>query len=73
MSYVRRFFAFWYDFLVGDKLELFVGPILALAVVAGAIRLGLDTTLAGLLLFASVAAVAGFSLVRSVGIKWLRR
>ena len=32
MRYLRAFGAFWYDFLVGDKWELFVGPIVVLAV-----------------------------------------
>ena len=34
MRYLRAFGAFWYDFLVGDRPELFVGAIVALVLVA---------------------------------------
>ena len=66
MSYLRRFAMFWYDFLIGDKWELFVGPIVALVVVGVAVNMGLDSAIAGPLLFVLVAVVGGLSLVRSL-------
>ena len=66
MSYVRRFVMFWYDFLVGEKIELFLGPLLILLIIGVAIKGGLDPALAGILMFLLVVAVAGFSLARSL-------
>ena len=58
MTYVRRFFAFLYDFLVGDAWELFVGPILALALAWLLLQAGVAPAIVGGLLFVSVLAVA---------------
>ena len=69
MTKVRRFGRFWYDFLVGDKLELFVGPIAALVITAVALKLGLHDSIAGLLLFALIVAVAAVSLLRSMRVR----
>ena len=66
MSYVRRFFAFWYDFLIGDKIELFLGPIVAMLITWGALMMGLESALAGVLFFGLIALVGGFSLLRSL-------
>jgi hypothetical protein len=66
MTYIRRFFAFWYDFLIGEKIELFVGPILAMIAIWAAVSAGLDSAFVGLLFFALVALVGGFSLWRSL-------
>ncbi|MFI5255077.1 MAG: hypothetical protein ACHQ15_06445 [Candidatus Limnocylindrales bacterium] len=57
MSYIRRFFLFLYDFLVGDAWELFVGPILALALAWLLLQAGVAPVLVGGLLFVSVLAV----------------
>jgi hypothetical protein len=62
MRYVRAFGMFWYDFLVGDRPELFLGSIGVLALVWAVINLGLSSTLAGALLIAGVLLLAGFSL-----------
>jgi Flp pilus assembly protein protease CpaA len=62
MGYVRAFGVFWYDFLVGDRPELFLGSIGVLAVVWAAINIGLSSTLAGGLLTVGVLLLAGFSL-----------
>ncbi len=59
---MRSFGAFWYDFLVGDRPELFVGSILVLAGVAVAVRAGLDPTLAAPLLAVLILGLAGLSL-----------
>jgi len=62
MRYVRAFGAFWYDFLVGDRPELFVGPIVALFLAWILVRGGIGAGVVGLLLFASVALVGALSL-----------
>lgn len=61
MAFLRRFAVFWYDFLVGDRWELFLGPLGALAIVAIALAAGLGGSAAGLLLFLLIAAVGAFS------------
>ena len=66
MAFLRRFVGFWYDFLVGDRWELFLGPILALAIVGIALAAGLDGAAAGLILFVLIAAVAAVSVVWAV-------
>lgn len=58
MKYVRQFFAFLYDFLVGDAWELFVGPIVAMVLAWVLIQAGLGAAVVGTLLFASVLVVA---------------
>jgi hypothetical protein len=62
MRYVRSFWAFWYDFLVGDRPELFLGSIGALAVVWVAISMGLDSTVAGGLVTVLILLLGAFSL-----------
>jgi hypothetical protein len=47
MSFLRSFGAFWYDFLIGDRPELFVGPVVLLAVTWGLIQAGVDATVVG--------------------------
>ena len=43
MSWLRRFGAFWYDFVVGDSVVLAVGTVVALAVAAVLVRAGAGT------------------------------
>ena len=62
MGYLRRFGSFWYDFLVGDRMELFVGPIVALLVAGVLVRMNVGGLAAGLVLFASVCAIGALSL-----------
>ncbi len=62
MRYVRAFGAFWYDFLVGDRPELFLGPIVALVLAWLLVNAGLPAGGAGALLFAAVAGVGALSL-----------
>jgi hypothetical protein len=62
MRYVRAFFGFWYDFLVGDRPELFVGPISALLVAWLAARAGVPAPVTGALLFVLVATVGALSI-----------
>ncbi|HYM51810.1 MAG TPA: hypothetical protein VET65_14730 [Candidatus Limnocylindrales bacterium] len=65
MRYVRAFGAFWYDFLVGDRPELFLGSIAVLVVAWIALRLGLTPVVAGPILTALVLLVGGLSLRRA--------
>ncbi len=63
--YLRAFGAFWYDFLVGDRPELFVGSIVILAATWAAIQVGLAPGLAGLVLAVLVVSLAAGSILRA--------
>jgi len=65
MRYVVAFGRFWYDFLIGDRPELFVGPIVALALVALLIQAGWGAA-SGLLLVGLVVASGGLGLAREL-------
>jgi hypothetical protein len=65
MRYVIAFGRFWYDFLIGDRPELFVGPIGGLVLVAFAIQAGWSSV-SGLLLFGLVVASGGVGLAREL-------
>lgn len=65
MRYVTAFGRFWYDFLIGDRPELFVGPIVALVLVALLIQAGWGAV-SGLLLFGLVVASGGVGLARDL-------
>ncbi|MDP9270802.1 MAG: hypothetical protein M3P14_07525 [Chloroflexota bacterium] len=67
MAFLRAFGRFWYDFLVGDRWELFVGPVATLTIVWLLLLVGLPNALAGGLLFVLVVAVG------AVSIGWGRR
>ena len=62
MTWLRRFGAFWYDFLVGDRWELFLGPIVLLAIVAALVSAGVTGAIAGAVLFVGVVVVAAGSI-----------
>jgi hypothetical protein len=66
MTFLRKLFRFWYDFLVGDRWELFLGPIAALVVVGAAVAAGIGSAMSGVLLFALIALVAAFSVAWAV-------
>jgi hypothetical protein len=67
MTWLRRFGAFWYDFLVGDRWELFVGPIAVLVLVAALVATGASTLLAGAVLFLGIVGVGVLSVANVVG------
>jgi hypothetical protein len=67
MRYVIAFGRFWYDFLIGDRPELFVGPIVGLTLVALLVQAGWSAA-SGLLLFGLVAASGGVSLARELAV-----
>jgi hypothetical protein len=62
MRSLRAFAAFWYDFLIGDRPELFVGSIGALGLGWLLIGLGLNPTAAGGLLTVLILLLAGLSI-----------
>ena len=67
MRYLTAFGRFWYDFLIGDRPELFVGPIVALVLVAMLIQAGWSAV-GGLLLFGLVVASGGVGLGRDLAV-----
>jgi hypothetical protein len=62
VRYLRAFAAFWYDFLIGDRPELFVGSIVVLGLVWLAISVGFSPTAAGGLLTILILSLAGLSI-----------
>ena len=65
MRYVVAFGRFWFDFLIGDRPELFIGPIVGLALVAVMIQRGWAAA-GGLLLFGLVVASGAWALARDL-------
>ncbi|HYC06483.1 MAG TPA: hypothetical protein VEG29_01030 [Candidatus Binatia bacterium] len=63
MNGLRRFGAFWYDFLVGDRPELFIGPIVVLVVVWASVALGVPGVVSAGIMVVGIVAVGGLSLV----------
>ena len=62
MRYVRGFFTFLYDFLVGDSWELFVGPLVVLGIGALLAAAGVAAGVVGVLLFVGVVVVMAVNL-----------
>jgi hypothetical protein len=61
LAFARRFARFWYDFLVGDRWELFIGPIAALLAAAALSAAGGGGLVAGGALFLLVVITGGLS------------
>jgi hypothetical protein len=61
IHFARAFLHFWSDFLIGDRLELFIGPILALLIAWLLVGVGLPGALVGSLLFGAIALIGAFS------------
>jgi hypothetical protein len=66
MGFLRRFFAFWFDFIVGDDWVLAAGVVIGLAVCAAAARSGLSS-IAWLVLPIAIVLTLAVSLRRAVG------
>lgn len=64
MDYVRRFLAFWYDFIIGDDWTIAVAVVVALALTALAVAAGFQLWW---LLPAAVIVFLGLSLWRAAG------
>jgi hypothetical protein len=62
IKFARAFLHFWSDFLIGDRLELFIGPIVALAGAAILVQTGLSGALIGAALFTGIVLVGALSL-----------
>ena len=62
IHFARAFLHFWSDFLIGDRIELFIGPIVALAGAAILVHAGLPGALIGAALFATIVLVGAISL-----------
>jgi hypothetical protein len=63
MRYLRQFGRFLYDFLVGDAWELFVGPIVGLALAWLLLQVGLPAAAVGVLLFLAVLVVGALNVM----------
>ncbi|HZL32995.1 MAG TPA: hypothetical protein VFC81_03335 [Verrucomicrobiae bacterium] len=61
IRFARAFLHFWADFLIGDRLELFVGPILALLIAWLLVGAGLPGAVVGSLLFGAIALIGAVS------------
>ena len=66
MRYVRGFFTFLYDFLVGDSWELFIGPLVVLGIGALLVAAGIAPGVVGVLLFVGVVVVMAVNLTLSL-------
>jgi uncharacterized membrane protein len=64
VDFLKRFGAFWYDFIVGDDWLVAVGVLVSLGVAAVLVRAELDLA-AALLLPLGIAAVLTSSLLRA--------
>lgn len=60
---MKAFFAFWYDFIVGDDWQVAVGVIVALAATAALAHAGVPIWW---LMPVAAIALLGFSLTRAV-------
>jgi hypothetical protein len=61
IGFGRAFLRFWSDFLIGDRLELFIGPIVVLIAAALLVRADAPSALVGALFFAAIALIGAFS------------
>ncbi len=66
MRYVKGFFAFWYDFIVGDAWEVAAGVLAALILLFVGVRVvGSAVSVVGVFLLPlAIAALLAFSLWR---------
>jgi hypothetical protein len=60
VKYVKAFGQFWYDFVIGDDPKIAVAVVIALAVLVGALSIGVFGD-AGLAVLGGVLIVAAFS------------
>ncbi len=65
MDFIKRFAAFWYDFIVGDDWFVAVGAVIALGIAAGLARSNVDY-LAWVFMPVAVVVVLSTSLWRAV-------
>ena len=64
MRYVNAFFAFWYDFLIGDDWGIAVG-VVAVLLLTALFAHRVDATLSGAVLLLGVLGTGGVALYRA--------
>jgi len=64
LGFVKAFFAFWYDFLIGDDWGIAVGVVVALALTA-LVAHRVDATVGGAVLLIGVLLTTGVALFRA--------
>ena len=71
MKYIKGFFTFWFDFIVGDAWEVAAGVLIALVVLYAAVQVwgSIVATLGALLLPLAVIAVLALSFRRTSRLK----
>lgn len=69
MKYISGFFAFWYDFIVGDAWEVAAGVVLGLAAIYIGVRYGVSavSSYGAVLLPLAIMALLVYSLWRVRG------
>jgi hypothetical protein len=65
VQYARAFFAFWYDFVIGDDWRIAAGVLITLLLAAGAAN-AISRPLGTTVLIAGVLLTIGYALSRSV-------
>ncbi len=66
MKYLKAFFMFWFDFLIGDTPEIFVGALIVLGVAAVAAKSSISTELLPALVIVTLVLSVGWAVTRSV-------
>lgn len=66
MKYVKAFFMFWFNFLIGDTPEIFVGALIVLGVAAVAAKSSISTELLPALVIVTLVLSVGWAVTRSV-------
>jgi len=69
MNFIRRFLAFWYDFIVGDDWGVAAGVVVLLGAAGVLAHAGLHTT-AWVLMPVGVVVVLAISLRRATSPDW---
>ncbi|HEY8836884.1 MAG TPA: hypothetical protein VIO16_04210 [Dehalococcoidia bacterium] len=64
MRYIKPFFAFWYDFLIGDDWGIAVG-VVAVLLLTALFAHRVDATLSGAVLLLGVLGTGGVALYRA--------
>lgn len=66
MKYIVAFFRFWYDFLIGDTPELFLGAILVLLIAFALAKSGEAPVILPALVIVILVLSVGFAVARSL-------
>ena len=66
MKYVVAFFRFWYDFLIGDTPEVFLGAVLVLLVAYAMAKSAEAPAILPALVIVILVLSVGFAVIRSL-------